>query len=164
MESWLMAVDRVGRHAGSWSYIQGSTCNHENEGKTNYLGWMLHSVYAVFCVNSWSWHGEIERDDLTLCSAMIVGLRTRMREMGMKMSTMCRIWEIRGTAGLSGLGRPRISVITRRIGTRTCNIADGKLTDTQRSCKSQFPMMISPVPSHLSLSCPQFYHPLRTRS
>jgi len=32
-------------------------------------------------VNSWSWHGEIERDDLTLCSAMIVELWTRMSEM-----------------------------------------------------------------------------------
>ena len=47
MESWLMAVDGVGRYAGSWSYIQGSTCNHENEGKTNNLRWMLYSVYAV---------------------------------------------------------------------------------------------------------------------
>jgi len=32
-----MAVDHVGRHAGS--YIQGSTRNHENDGKTNNLGW-----------------------------------------------------------------------------------------------------------------------------
>jgi len=30
-QSLLMAVDRIGRHAGSWSYIEGSTCNHENE-------------------------------------------------------------------------------------------------------------------------------------
>jgi len=82
MESWLKAVERVGRHTGSCSYIQGSTLNHENEGKTKNLGWMLYSVYAVLSVNSWSWHGEIERDDLTLCSAMIVELWTRKREMG----------------------------------------------------------------------------------
>jgi len=44
IESWLMAVDRVGRHAGSWSDIQGLTLNHDNEGKTNNLGWMLYSV------------------------------------------------------------------------------------------------------------------------
>jgi len=50
MESWLMAVDRVGRYAGIWCYIQGSTRNHENEGKTNNLGWMLYSVYAVLGV------------------------------------------------------------------------------------------------------------------
>jgi len=80
-ESWLMAVDRAGRYAGSWSYIQGSTPNHENEGKTNNLGWMLYSVYAVLGVNSWSWHEEIERDDLTLCSVMMVDLWTR-REIG----------------------------------------------------------------------------------
>jgi len=44
MESWLVAVDLVGRHAGS--YIQGSTSNRENDGKTDHLGWMLYSVYA----------------------------------------------------------------------------------------------------------------------
>jgi len=38
---------------------------------------MLYLVYAVLGVNSWSWHGEMERDDLTLCSAMMV----RRREM-----------------------------------------------------------------------------------
>jgi len=43
---------------------------------------MLYSVYAVFGVNSWSCHGEIERDDLTLCSAMMVELWMRKREMG----------------------------------------------------------------------------------
>ena len=49
--SWLMAVDCVGRNAGSWCYIQGSTCNHEDERKTINLGWMLHSVYAALCVS-----------------------------------------------------------------------------------------------------------------
>jgi len=29
---------------------------------------MLYSVYAVLGVNYWSSHGEIERDDVTLCS------------------------------------------------------------------------------------------------
>ena len=42
-----MAVDRVGRHAGSCSYIQGSTHNHENKVNTNNLGCMRYSVYAV---------------------------------------------------------------------------------------------------------------------
>jgi len=81
MENWLMAVNLVGRYAGGWSYIQGSTSNHENEGKTNNHGWMLYSVYAVLDVNSWSLHGEIERDDLTLCSAMMVELWTTKRGM-----------------------------------------------------------------------------------
>jgi len=45
-----MAVDRVGRHAGSWHYIQGSTRTCGNEGKTNNPGWMLYSVYAVLGV------------------------------------------------------------------------------------------------------------------
>ena len=43
---------------------------------------MLYSVYALLGANSRSWHGEIERDDLTLCSAMMVELWTRKREMG----------------------------------------------------------------------------------
>jgi len=92
MELWLKAVDRVGRYAGSRSYIEGSTFNHENEGKTNNLGSILYSVYAVLSVcctwcmlylvyavlgvNSSSWHGQIERDDLTLSCAMIVELWT----------------------------------------------------------------------------------------
>jgi len=41
-----MTVDRVGRHAGSRSYIYGSTGNHETEGKTHNPGWMLYTVYA----------------------------------------------------------------------------------------------------------------------
>jgi len=43
---------------------------------------ILYLVYAVLSVNSWSWHGEIERDDLTSCSLVMVELRTRKREMG----------------------------------------------------------------------------------
>jgi hypothetical protein len=35
----------------------------------------------VLGVNSLSWHGGIERDDFTLCSAMIVEMWTRKREM-----------------------------------------------------------------------------------
>jgi len=42
---------------------------------------MLYSVYAVLGVSSWSCHGEIERDDLTLCSAMTVEMWMRKREM-----------------------------------------------------------------------------------
>jgi len=47
-----MAIDCEGRHAGSSSYIQGSTHNDENEGNKNNLEWMLYSVYAVLGVNS----------------------------------------------------------------------------------------------------------------
>ena len=88
-----MVVDRVGRHARSWSYIQGSTRDHENDRKTNNFGWMLNSVYAILGVcctrcmlYSVSTHDhnmeEKERDDLTVYSAMIVELWTRKRELG----------------------------------------------------------------------------------
>jgi hypothetical protein len=43
---------------------------------------MVYSAYAVLTVNSWSSHREIDRDDLTLGSAMMVQLWTRKREMG----------------------------------------------------------------------------------
>jgi len=49
-QSWLMAVDCIGRHAGSWSYIEGSTCNHEIEGMKNNLGRMPYWVYTVLGV------------------------------------------------------------------------------------------------------------------
>jgi len=42
---------------------------------------MQYSVYAVLGDDSWSWHGEIERDDLTSCSEVMVELRARKREM-----------------------------------------------------------------------------------
>jgi len=42
-------------YGGSWSYTQGCTCDHENEGKTKILSvccteWMLYLVYAVLVV------------------------------------------------------------------------------------------------------------------
>jgi len=43
---------------------------------------MLCSVYAVLGGNSWSWHGEIERDDWSSCSWVMVELRTREKEIG----------------------------------------------------------------------------------
>jgi len=141
-ESWLMVVNRVGRYAGSWSYIQGSTPNHENERKTNNLGWMLNSVYAVLGVCS------------TRCQLMIMAWRDREgwlnfvfcndawvvdekeRDGGWRWECCGgyeRIWEIRGTTCLIGFGRPRIGVFTRRIGTRTYRIEDGKLTPPRNS-------------------------------
>jgi len=43
---------------------------------------MLYSVYTVLGVNSGSWHGEIESDDLTSYFQVMVELRTRKGEMG----------------------------------------------------------------------------------
>jgi len=47
--------------------------------------YMLYSVYAVLSVNSCSLHGEIERDDLTLCSAMMIEKERWGMQMGMNM-------------------------------------------------------------------------------
>jgi len=114
---------------------------------------MLYSVYAVLSVNSWSCHGEKERDDLTLCSAMMVEMWMRKRDGGWRWERCGgyeRIWEIRGMTRLIELGRPRIGVITRQIGTHTCRIGDGKLTRTRNSLKSQFLMMICPISSTIT--------------
>jgi len=168
MESWLMKVDCVGRHAGSWSHTQGSTRNHENEEKTNNAGCMRYPVYVVLRVNSWLWHGEIESNDWTLRFAMMVELRTRKREMRdgdeNNVEDYEHIWELRGMTCMIGLRRRHIGVITCRIGTHTCCIRDGQLIRTRNSHQSQLLMMISPIPSHLSLSFPQLYHHLRTQS
>jgi len=129
---------------------------------------MLHSAYAALAVNSWWWHGEIERDDLTLCSCndgRVVDEKERdggwiwERYGGYE-----RTWEIRVMTHLSGFWRPRIGDITRWIATRICPIGDGKLTCSWNSVKSQFLMMISPISSDLSHSCAQLYHHLRTQS
>ena len=167
MESWQMVVDLVGRHAGSWTYIQRSTCNHENEEKTINPGWILYSVYAVLGVNSSSWHGEIERDDLTLWSVMMVQLWTRRRDGGWRWEQRREdelIWDIRQTTCLIEMRRPRIAVMTGGISICTRRFGDGKLTSTCNFLKSQFLMMICPISSHLSLSRPRFYHHLSTRS
>jgi len=147
MESWLMAVDRVGRYAGSWSYIQGSTSNHENEGKTNNRGWMLYSVDAVLGVCC------------TRCQLMIMSWRDREgwlnfvfcddgwvvdkkeRDGGWRWEWYGgykRIWEIRGTTCLIGLGRPHIGVSSRRSRTLTCHIGDGQLTRKRNSLSPSF--------------------------
>jgi len=139
----------VGRYAGGWRYIQWSTRNHENEGTTDNLRCMLYSVYAALSVNSWWWHGEIERDDLTLCSGndgRVVDKKER--DGGWRWEWYGGYewtWEIRGTTCLIGLRRPRIGGITRWIGTHICCIGAGKLNRTRNSLKSQFLMMISPI-------------------
>jgi len=43
-----LAGDPVGRHAGSSSYIQGSTRNHGKEWKTDNHGWMLYSRCMLY--------------------------------------------------------------------------------------------------------------------
>jgi len=46
------------------------------------LGYAVLGVYVYISVNSWLWHREIERDDLTLCSVMMAELWMRKREIG----------------------------------------------------------------------------------
>jgi len=162
----------VGSHTGSWRYIQGSTCNCENEGTTDDLTCMLYSVDATLGVTLYSMlthdHGmERWRRMTKLSSAMMVVLCMRNREMEGRWEwhgEYEQIWEIMSTTCWIGFRRPRVGDIACLIGTQTCHIGDGKLTWTRSSLKSQFLMMIRPISSHLSLSCPQLYHHLRTRS
>jgi hypothetical protein len=195
IESWLMAVNCVGRHTGSWSYLQRSTRYHVNESKKINLGWMLYSVYTVLqcilyfgvCCTRCMLYSvyAVLGVCCTQCQLMIITWRDRegwlnfvfcdddrvvdeKERDGRWRRERCggyeRIWEIRGTLCLIGLGRLRISSITHWIGTRICCIADGYLTPTRNSLKSQFLMTISPIISHLSLSRPQLYHHLKTQS
>jgi len=50
------------------------------ERETVDLGIALYQVYALLGVHSWLWHTEIERNDLTLCSKVMVEVSTRKRE------------------------------------------------------------------------------------
>jgi len=127
------------RHARIWNYIQGSTCTHQNERKTNNVRWMLYLVYDVLDVRC------------TRCQLMIIASTDREgwrnfvfcddgrvvdekeRDGGWKWERCGgyeRIWEIRGTTYLAWLGSPSIGIMTRLIGTRTCHIGDGKFTRT----------------------------------
>jgi len=50
VESWVGAVNLVGRQAGSRRDNQGSTRDGENTGITENLGCMMYLVYAVLGV------------------------------------------------------------------------------------------------------------------
>jgi len=82
--------------------------------------WMQYSVYAVVCLNWWYSHGEIERVDLTLCSAMMVELWSGKREMGDEDENHVDDTSGYETSGEqhapTGLRRPGIREITWRSG------------------------------------------------
>jgi len=120
----------------------------------------LSSVYAVLgvsCTRCMPYtllrhdqrHGEMERDDLTLCSAIIVELWTRKRDRGWRCELYGgyeRIWGIRGKTCLNGFGRPRIGVITHRIGIRTCPPVDSTSSHTRNSLSPSFSWWFPPSP------------------
>jgi len=164
-------VDRVGRHAGSWWYIQGSFHNHGNEMKRHNFQLMQCSVYAVHSLGC-------TRCICTQCQLMIMTWWDREGWLNSVFSNNGRvvdekegeggwrwvrcgeyetIWDIRGMNRLIGMGRPCIGVITCHMGTRTCFMGDGKFTHPRNSLKSPFLMLISPISCHLSQSRRQVY-------
>jgi len=104
-------------------------------------------VYAVLSIDSWSWHGVIQRDYLPLHSVMMVEFWKIKRDGG-------RIWEqyggyeqrreIRGMTCQIGFKRPHTGVLTWQIVSHTCCIRNGKLNHTWYFLKSQFLMLLSP--------------------
>jgi hypothetical protein len=82
MESCLLAVACIGRHARSRRCIQGSSYNDSNDVLTNNFGWLLYPVYAVLVASSCSWHGERGRNDASWCSAIMVELWPIKKDMG----------------------------------------------------------------------------------
>jgi len=103
-----------GRRDSSWDYIHWLTRNRGNveswvqygpprderlagSGRQSILGWcstwcMLYSVYAVLGVNSWSLHGEIDRDELTSCAEVMVETDRNQSRWG-KSSCETGTWE-----------------------------------------------------------------------
>jgi len=113
------------RRTGWWRSIGREVCQklklHSVVNSKSYweretvdLGLMLYLVYAVVGVNSWLWHGEIERDDLALCSCedgrVVDG---RERDGGWRWERYGgyeRLWEIKSMTCLIGL-EDRVSVL-----------------------------------------------------
>jgi len=81
---------------------------------------------------------------------------------GMKMGTIQRKQQFRGTTYLIGFSGTRISDLIRQIGSHSCHIRNGTLTRIQHSPEFQLLTMISSISSHLSHSCPYLYTHLRT--
>jgi hypothetical protein len=87
-----MAVDRVDRHTGSGSYIQGQLVIMRMKRRNTIMGvcctwgmlYLVRAVVGVCCTRcqlmTMTWRDR--EGDLTLCSAMIVELWTRTREIG----------------------------------------------------------------------------------
>jgi len=71
----LALLSRINLNSWEWTGIQTIMVGC-------YTQCMWYSVNAVLGANWWSSHGEIERDDLILCSGMIFEWWTRKREMG----------------------------------------------------------------------------------
>ena len=84
--SWRVARRKLKLHSGvnseSWEWRENKQYLVYDVFAVYCSLCMLYSVYGVLGVDSWSCHWEIKRDDFTLCSAMIVELWTRIREMG----------------------------------------------------------------------------------
>ena len=134
--SWRELADggRSCRHAGSWSYIQWSTCDHVSKGKTINPGCMLYMVYAVLGVCSprcqlmiLTWRDREGWLNFIVCDDGRV-VQDRERDGGWRWE-WCggykQIWEIMGTTCLIRFQRPLISVKRRQLGTCTCRIGDG---------------------------------------
>jgi len=129
---------------------------------------MLYLVYAVVGVNSWSWHGEIESNDLTLCSYVMVELRTWKREMsgyggnhheklGLKRISCATLFSIPDIGGTSP--DPTCNYTTTRSSKPT---QASRIPDCSYRLVLLHLLLISIT--HLSLSCPQLYHDRRTQS
>jgi len=87
-------------------------------------------VFSVLDVNSPLLHEEIQRDNISLCSAKMAKLWTRERDGGLKSARYAGhklMSEIRGTTCLIGFRGPRMSVIALQIATCTCCMGDGNI-------------------------------------
>ena len=128
---------------------------------------MLYSVYAVLGVHSWSWYGEIVRDDLTSCSYVKVELRMREREMSRDGTnyheklghrrTLCAsqftIFEMAGTSPELAWNNAETRSSQLNHASHTPDFSDLLIFSTSFSSSS---------PSHSSLL--QLYHLRRIRS
>jgi len=76
-----------------------------------------------------------------------------------------RIWENVGNPETTDkilFKNPGTNNVTCWILSGICSIRSSQLTSTRCTLMSQFLILISPIPSHLTFSCSQLYHFVRT--
>jgi len=122
--------------------------------------------YVVLCVNSWSWNGESETNDLIMCSVMMVELGRRNRD-GKSIYKQYGgnewIWKISDNSCLIGIRRPPIRVITYWIRAHTCRLRNCQFTHTWIWLKFSLLMMTSNLLTSLWFSSSTLPSPLDTK-
>jgi len=132
---------------------------------------MRHSVYAEPSIQSRARHGLIERNNLTLCYAILIELWTRKQGGEWRWEPDAGyewMWTVRDRTCPNRFWRLQIGGHTCQMVGHACTIGGhhyqitiGMVTCTWNSVLLQFLSKTLPISSHLPPACSQLYHHLR---